>query len=81
MNCNDSNIHTKTFFDHYNDLPTRTDQKLLRKQIIENCKISRAAFYKWFERNSVPDEKNRKIISEILEIPIEQLLPEIITIQ
>jgi hypothetical protein len=65
-----------TFFEYYDNLPTKFDQKQLRYSIITNCKISKHTFYSWLDRQNIPDEKSRLIISELLDRPLNQLFPQ-----
>ena len=69
-------MNTKTFLEYYQGLPTRTDQKELRHRVIRECKIKNSTFYSWLQRGNVPDEKNQKIIAELLDQPVEILFPE-----
>jgi hypothetical protein len=61
------------FFQIYNDLPTRNDQKIIRDRIISEAKIDRQTFYSWFRRKKVSDLKAQAIIAKILNIPMDEL--------
>lgn len=62
------------FIDYYNGLPTKADQKELRKRILKECKVKKPTFYSWLSRGDVPDEKALTTISNIVvEFQVEQL--------
>lgn len=54
------------FFNFYESLPTKTDQKQIRNTIIRKCKIARSTFYTWLERKNIPDERALSIIDDIV---------------
>jgi len=64
------------FYEYYKSLATDLERKrILRKTIIERCKIEHTTFYAWFQRRKVP-KLPQTVIADILNMPLETLFPE-----
>jgi hypothetical protein len=63
------------FYDYYKSLTDLQRKRILRKTIIEQCRIEPTSFYSWLQRRKVP-KLPQTIIAEILQKPLSELFPE-----
>lgn len=54
------------FFSQYENLPTKSDQKQVRHEVLKKTKVEKITFYKWKERKNIPDEKANAIAIEVI---------------
>jgi hypothetical protein len=64
-----------SFWDIYNGYEDKKEKAKLRKTVISECCIEHSTFYQWKSRKVIP-ALAQKVISEILEIPVNTLFPE-----
>jgi len=63
------------FYDYYKSLTDLQRKRILRKTIIERCKIEPTTFYSWMQRRKTP-KLAQTVIAEILQTPVTELFPE-----
>ena len=67
----------KEFRDAYLSLPRANDiNKKIKAEIMEKCKVTKAIFYNWTRSTTLISKRDRKIISEIMNIPESKLFPQ-----
>ena len=68
--------------EYYAELGTRsTPCKEFRDRLVNECGVKPMTVFRWLSGEVIPDKLKREKISEITGIPVEELFPNLNTLQ